>query len=344
MPPLSLLLYEASPRRCFRTAPCLLTPTPSSNAAASAARSRRGESRAVLAVAAAIGALVVGLDGASFVEKRQAHIARVPITGLIRGDRDRLKMLDEIGTSGAKAVILAIDSPGGTVTGSESLHTALRRLAEKKPVVAVVDGMAASGAYVAAMGADEIIARRNSLVGSIGVIVQFPNVSGLLKSVGVEVEEVKSTPLKAAPSGLVPTSPEARQALQAVVNDSYGWFKALVQTRRSLDEAQAQTVSDGRIWTGAQALELKLIDKLGDQDTALDWLKETRGVDRALPVRDWKASRSATDEIRLSARLLAALAEAAGWPQLAQNLRTDSGALSTALDGVLAVWHPPAGQ
>ncbi|ALK10783.1 signal peptide peptidase SppA [Blastochloris viridis] len=299
---------------------------------------------AVLAVAAAVGALVVGLDGASFVEKRQAHIARVPISGLIRGDRDRLKMLDEIATSGAKAVILAIDSPGGTVTGSDGLHTALRRLAEKRPVVAVVDGMAASGAYIAALGADEIIAGRNSLVGSIGVIVQFPNVTGLLKSVGVEVEEVKSTPLKAAPSGLVPTSPEARQALQSVVDDSYGWFKSLVKARRDLDDAELRTVADGRVWTGAQALELKLIDRLGDQDTALAWLNEARGVDKSLPVRDWKGSRSATDEIKLTTRVLAALAEAAGWPQLAQNLRTDPVALSTALDGVLAVWHPPVGQ
>jgi protease-4 len=299
---------------------------------------------AVLAVAGAIGALVVGLDGVNLVAKSQAHIARVPISGLIRGDRDRLKMLEEIADSGAKAVILTINSPGGTVTGSESLHKALVKLAEKKPVVAVVDGMAASGAYVAALGANEIVASRNSIVGSIGVIVQFPNVSGLLKSVGVEVEEIKSAPLKAAPSGLVPTSPEARQALQAVVNDSYDWFKTLVKTRRQLDDAQLQQVADGRVWTGTQALELKLIDKLGDQDTALDWLKETRGVDKSLPVREWKASTSASDEIKLSTRVLAALAETAGWTQLAQNLRTDSVGLSTALDGVLAVWHPPVGQ
>lgn len=299
---------------------------------------------AVIAVAGALGALVVGLGGADFVEKRQAHIARVPISGLIRGDRDRLKMLEEIGKSGAKAVILSIDSPGGTVTGSESLHKGLLKLAEKKPVVAVVEGLAASGAYVAALGADQIVASRNSVVGSIGVIVQFPNVTGLLKTVGVEVEEIKSTPLKAAPSGLVPTSPEARQALQAMVNDSYDWFKNLVKTRRQLDDAQLQRVADGRVWTGAQALELKLVDRLGDQDTALDWLKETRGIDRTLPVREWKASPSATDQIRLSTRLLAALAEAAGWSRLAQNLRTEPAALSTALDGVLAVWHPPAGQ
>ncbi|BBF94296.1 signal peptide peptidase SppA [Blastochloris tepida] len=299
---------------------------------------------AVLAAAAALGALAIGLDGPEFVERRQAHIARIPITGLIRADRERLKMIEEVAKSGAKAVIVAIDSPGGTVTGSDSLQTAIRRLAEKRPVVALVEGMAASGAYAAALGADEIIAGRNSIVGSIGVIVQFPNVSGLLDSVGVKVEEVKSTPLKAAPSGFVPTSPEARQALQAVVDDSYAWFKDLVKTRRSLDDSLAQTVASGRVWTGAQALELKLVDRLGDQDTAVAWLAETHGIDKTLPVRDWRAGRAATDEIRLSTRILAWLAEAAGLTQLAQNLRTETPALSTALDGVLAVWHPPAGQ
>lgn len=300
---------------------------------------------AVVAVVLAILAAVSMAEGPGFVEKRQAHIARVPITGLIRFDRPRLALLDEISKSGAKAVILAIDSPGGTVTGSEALYTAVRRLAEKKPVVAVVDGLAASGAYVAALGADQIVAQKNSLVGSVGVIIQYPNVSGLLKTVGVAMEEVKSSPLKAAPSGYEPTSPEAKAALQGVVDGSYAWFRDLVRTRRGLDEAQTGRAADGRVWTGTQAIEMKLVDRLGDEKTALAWLKDEKGIDPNLPIRDWRRSRSVTDEVRLSTRLVAAVVEAAGFAQVAAALRSDSAAASAgALDGLLAVWHPPISE
>ena len=94
-----------------------------------------------------------------------------------------------------------IDSPGGTTAGSEQLHTALRRVAAAKPMVVVVDGLAASGGYIAAMSADHIVAQETSLVGSIGVLFQYPNVSDLLKTIGVKIEEIKSSPLKAAPNG-----------------------------------------------------------------------------------------------------------------------------------------------
>ena len=105
-------------------------------------------------------------------------------------------------------------APGGTTAGSEQLHDALAPAASKKPMVVVVDGMAASGGYIAAMATDHIIAQHTSLVGSIGVLFQFPNVSDLLKTVGVKVEEMKSSPLKAAPNGFEPTSPEARAAIE----------------------------------------------------------------------------------------------------------------------------------
>ena len=128
--------------------------------------------------------------------------------------------------------MISISSPGGTTTGSEELFRGIRDLASKKPTVAFVDGTAASGAYITALAADRIVARETSLVGSIGVLFQYPDVSTLLGRIGVSVEEVKSSPLKAEPSGFKPTSPEARAALQAVVNDTYGWFKDLVRTCR----------------------------------------------------------------------------------------------------------------
>ena len=183
-----------------------------------------------------------------------ASIARVTIQGLIRGNQDRVEALDRLGRSSAKAVIVHVDSPGGTTAGSEQLHDALVRLSAKKPVVVVVDGLAASGGYIAAIAADHIIAQDTSLVGSIGVLFQYPNFTDLLKTIGVKVEEIKSSPLKAAPNGFEPTSPEARAAIAAIVADSYAWFRNLVQTSRKMDAAQLEKVADGRVFTGRQAI------------------------------------------------------------------------------------------
>ena len=181
-----------------------------------------------------------------------------------------------------------INSPGGTTAGSEQLYDALVRLKAKKPVVVVVEGLAASGGYITAIAADHIVAQQSSLVGSIGVLFQYPNFSELMKTVGVKVEEVKSSPLKAAPNGFEPTSPEARAALDSLVKDSYAWFRGLVKDRRGMDDALLEKVADGRVFTGRQAVELKLIDQLGDEKTAIAWLVAQKNVKRDLPVRDFK--------------------------------------------------------
>jgi protease IV len=274
-----------------------------------------------------------------------AQIARVTIRGIIRGDNDRLEALDELAKSrSTRAVVVHLDSPGGTTAGSEQLHQALRRVAAQKPMVMVVDGMAASGAYIAAMAGDHIVAGDTSLVGSIGVLFQFPNVSELLKTVGVKVEEIKSSPLKAAPNGFEPTSPEARAAIESVVMDSYAWFRDLVRDRRKLEGDALAKVTDGRVFTGRQGVELKLVDALGNEKTAIDWLAKEKGVDAKLPVRDWELSPrlSQLSFLHLGA---AALLDSVGLTSLARRVE-DSGAFQALervnLDGLLALWHPSA--
>src|SRR5665213_2804295 len=215
------------------------------------------------------------------------YIASIRISGLIRGNQDRVEALDRLARSHAKAVIVHVDSPGGTTAGSQELFDALRALQAKKPMVVVVDGLAASGAYIAALSAEHIVAQDTSLVGSIGVLFQYPNFTQLLKTVGVQVEEIKSSPLKAAPNGFEPTSPEARAAIAAIVLDSYAWFKGLVKERRHLDDSQLGQVADGRVFTGRQAVGLKLIDSLGNESTALDWLAKEKKVPAGTPVRDY---------------------------------------------------------
>lgn len=296
----------------------------------------------VLAVVGAI-AVAIGVATSDQISTGSPHVARVVIGGLIRNDRDRVEMLDEIGRSGARAVILSIDSPGGTVTGSEQLYDALRRLAAKKPVVAMVEGMAASGAYIAALGADHIVARRNSLVGSVGVIFQFPNVTELLKTVGVTMEDIKSSPLKASPNPYTPTTPEARAAMDALVRDSYAWFKNLVGERRKLSDARLAEVSDGRVFTGHMGLPLQLVDEIGDDRTARAWLAREKGVPENMQVRTWRTRQLDSEFGWLLGAAHGALA-AVGFPQLSVVLgaTTQSALERSQLDGLLALWHPPA--
>ena len=182
----------------------------------------------ILAIGAVIaaGAALRAPGTEAWIGSPAGSIARVTISGLIRNDMQRVEALERLGKSRARAVIVHINSPGGTTAGSEQLHDSLMRLKEQKPLVVVVDGLAASGGYITALAADHIIALETSLVGSIGVLFQYPNVTDLLKTLGVKVEEIKSSPLKAAPNDFEPTSPEARAAIEAIVSDSYACFAA----------------------------------------------------------------------------------------------------------------------
>lgn len=291
-------------------------------------------------VAAVIGGLAWRGDGA--VSLSSPHIARISISGFIAGDRRTLDLIKSVGDSRAvSGVVLDINSPGGTTSGAEALHIALRELAAKKPVVTVVGGLAASGGYIAAMSADHIVARETSLVGSIGVLFQFPNVSQLLGTVGVKVEEIKSSPLKAAPNGFEPTSPEARAALQSVVDENYRWFKQMVHDRRNLDDATLGTASDGRVFSGRQALALKLIDELGGEREGIAWLEREKKVAKDLKVRDWRPGSGSSgfglwSLAEVSARL-------AGLDGLAATIaRAAEQPVGLRLDEPLALWQPAA--
>jgi protease IV len=298
----------------------------------------------------AIAVIVLGIAGVAAMSGSRIgllgvrpYIARVTVSGLIRGDRERVDQLDKLAQSSmARAVIVHVDSPGGTTAGSEQLFDSLSRLREKKPLVIVVDSMAASGGYITAIAADHIVAQQTSLVGSIGVLFQYPNFAELLDKIGVKVESVKSTPLKAAPDGFEPTSPEATAALNSIIQDSYAWFKGLVQDRRHLTDAELATAADGRVFTGHQALDLKLIDELGDERTALAWLAKEKNVDTKLPVRDYELQSRLGDLPFLHAAARAVLG-AAGLDVLARQLDT-LGAVDAVerfnLDGLLALWHP----
>lgn len=292
----------------------------------------------VLAVLAVLGALI-GIGLAFRGTGDGAHVARVRIDGLITGKQETLDLLREIEKSKAQAVVLRINSGGGTTSGSEALYNGVRQLAAKKPVVAIIDGVGASGAYMAALGAERIVANGSAIVGSVGVIAQVPNVSKLLETLGVKVESVRSSPLKAMPSGVEPTSPEARVALEQTVADTYRWFRALVGERRKLDGDALAGVADGRVFTGRQALELKLIDALGNESDAIAWLEAEKGLRKDLRVREYKPKSQRSGVPGLSAldglARLFGLAVPEGVDQVAQRLLGVQ-----ALEGLVSVWQP----
>jgi len=293
----------------------------------------------------ALGTSAALLAGGGALAPHGDFIARIQVQGLIRDNRDRVEALERLGRSQARAVIVHIDSPGGTTAGSQQLYDALRALQAHKPIAVVVDGVAASGAYIAALSADYIVAHDTSLVGSIGVLFQYPNFTQALKSLGIEVESIKSSPLKAAPNGFEPTSPEARAAVEAIVRDSYAWFKELVKNRRGMTDAQLAAVDDGRVFTGRQAVPLKLVDALGNEKTALEWLTQVKKVPAGTPVRDYSLQPGFGELsfIHLAARALAAV----GLSDLAHHLEGSAAVQAIErlnLDGLLALWHPPISE
>ncbi len=264
------------------------------------------------------------------------HVARVRVSGLITGDAASLKLFKKLAKSDrVKAVIVSIDSPGGTTAGSEAIYLSLRQLAEKKPVVSVMGSVAASGGYIAALASDHVVARGNTITGSIGVIFQWAQLSKLLTNAGIEMRTIKSGELKAQPNMFEPMPEKARQVTEAMVQDSFDWFTGLVETRRKLPRAEVLRLSDGRVFTGRQALKEKLIDAIGSQEEALKWLQDKRKIDPSLTVIDWKPKLST--ESGLGLRIATALLDSIGLAGWAGHLRHNR---VLALDGLMAVWHP----
>ena len=220
------------------------------------------------------------------------HIARVAVTGMITEDRKLLKLLADIEKDEkVKGLILTIDSPGGTTVGGEAIFEAVRRIADKKPVSASVGTLAASAGYMIAIASDHIVARRSSIVGSIGVIFQYPQAKGLLDKIGVSIDEIKSSPLKAEPSPFHTPPPEAKEAIKELIDDSYNWFVDLVTDRRPLNRTQVLKLADGRIYSGDRSMKEKLIDAIGGEEVAKQWLVKEKGLSEDLKVLEWKPPR-----------------------------------------------------
>ena len=276
----------------------------------------------VIAVAA-LAALVVGEDLARPFARD--HVASLDIVGSIVGDEATVQALDTVADNDkAQALIVFIDSPGGTTYGGETLYEAIGRVRQKKPVVAVIGGLGTSAGYLIALAADRIVIRQTSVTGSIGVLIETAEVSRLLDKLGVTTDAVKSGPLKDTPSPLQPMTREGRAVVQGLVDDSYNWFVDLVAERRQLPREAARTLADGRVYTGRQAIAARLVDELGATREARRWLEEHHGIPATLPAKSISlpsAPESALDWLTGLAKKMV----------FSERLR---------LDGLKSVWQP----
>ncbi|PCJ56673.1 MAG: signal peptide peptidase SppA [Rhodospirillaceae bacterium] len=279
--------------------------------------------RVLAILAVVVGLLVIG--GGGLNSMRGPYIARVDVTGIIVDDRDRDAVLRAIAEDDRiKAVIVHIDSPGGTMVGGEAIYSALRDIAEQKPVVAVLGTVAASGGYMTALAADYILARAGTITGSIGVIFQTAEITSLLEKLGIKTTAIKSAPLKASPSPLEKLTPQVRHVTQAMVDDMFSVFVAMVADRRGMGLETARALADGRVYTGRQALARKLVDALGGEGAARKWLEAARGVAPGLAIRD-----VAIHPEPLPWRQ--AITEIVGKTVFSERLT---------LDGLVSLWHP----
>ncbi|MEO0542317.1 MAG: signal peptide peptidase SppA [Pseudomonadota bacterium] len=284
------------------------------------------------AIAIVVLLTLLALGPGYFSQTSRNHIAHIKIESAITADTDLLRRLERVkSSSNVRGVIITVDSPGGTTSGGEAIYEAIRRIADEKPTVAQVDGLAASAGYMVSIGSDHVVARKTSIVGSIGVIFQYPNVEGLLDSWGIDMRAIKSTPLKAEPNFYGNPPPGAEQVIREMILDTFDWFKAIVAERRGFDEATITKLADGSVFTGRQALELGLVDDLGGMEVARSWLTE-QGVDEDLDIIVYRRENRNSGNFLLRSAL--------------EMFGIDAG-LEVAtrfqervfLDGLLSIWH-----
>jgi protease IV len=296
---------------------------------------------AIAAIVAAIGFAAARSGPEPFPGLGRDHIARFTVSGFIGDNQRRHELLERLRkNSHVKAVIVTVDSPGGTTAGGEALYEDLRELAKAKPVAAVFGTAATSAAYLAGIATDYIVARGNTITGSVGVIFQWAEVSDLLSKLGVKVDEVRSGPLKAQPSPFTPANDEAKKLTEELVQESQTWFVGLVSERRKNAAPSLDDIKTGKIYTGRQALKIGLVDAIGDEATAIKWFTSAHHIAADLKVREWRPKpASEFDWFRSS---IASITAKLGFAWLADE--TILGGIEALkerpLDGLFSIWHP----
>ena len=215
------------------------------------------------------------------------HIARISITGIIYDNDQLVETINNLSKNeNVKSVFVKINSPGGTVVGSESLYVAISRLSNVKPVISLMGEVATSGGYIVALASNYILARQNTLTGSIGVIIEHQNFSELSNKIGISINSIKSGKIKGGQNPLSPFDPLVKNNDQKLVDYSFNWFISLIKSNRNIEQNVIDLVSDGRTLTGGMAMDLGLIDGIGSEKEALDYLETNYPSIKGLKIID----------------------------------------------------------
>jgi protease-4 len=280
----------------------------------------------ILAIAFAALAFIVSFESVlpnSPMEKE--YVARVSIDGFVSDNQkfyDLLKTIEK--NRKIKAVIVSLDTPGGSAVGGEEIFLRLRQMSQKKPIVAVMRSVSASAGYMVALGADYIVAREGTITGSIGVLIQSAEVTQLAEKLGIKPVIIKSSALKGSPSPFEKSTPESEKVIGDVIQDFYNRFVQMVAERRNLPREKVVVLADGRIYSGKRAVETKLIDAIGGEQEAMKWLVEQKHISDGLEIKDAKMPQPDNLIDNISQSVTGKFFQSSG----------------LSLDGLLAIWHP----
>lgn len=243
--------------------------------------------RVLTAIAALLALLAVASKYGGTISGGNAYIAKINVNGVILEDNHRDQVIEKLADNDqVKALIVYINSPGGSIVGGEGIYNAIKKVSEKKPVVSVMGSVAASGGYMAAVAGDHIIAHNGTLTGSIGVLFQAAEITELAKKIGVNFITFKSSPYKAVPLATEKLPKGANKVIGSLVKDSYNFFVEIVDTEREmLTTKEVLALADGRVFTGRQAKEVRLVDAIGSEETAIDWLVKEKNIDQDLATK-----------------------------------------------------------
>ena len=238
-----------------------------------------------------ISLLTVFLISILFLSKsNNSFIAKLSIDGVIYERDDILKTFDDLfENEKAKGVLITVNSPGGTFVSSKEIFDSIINISDKIPTAVYMKEMATSGGYLVSLGADKIFSNYGTITGSIGVILQTADVSKLLDKLGINPIVVKSGNLKSVPNPFEEASDQQIEFVSEIISQMQDEFINIVKDRRKSSYDVLNLISDGRILTGRQAKELDLIDEIGTEKDAINWLKEQAGIDVDVPVVDFSS-------------------------------------------------------